>query len=146
MFAFERSIWVNRTQQEVWDYLSEPTNDPKWRGSAVSAEWISSPPYGVGSTYRSVDKLMGRNIDGTQVVTAWDVPDLYCFKSGSGPLSFEFTATLVSKDNGTQLTFSGQAELAGVFKIAEGLAGRQMEKQIAADMDGFKRVMEGGTK
>ena len=130
----------------MFDYISDPSSDREWSDSAVSAEWISDPPQGVGSTYRSVDKLMGRNIDGTQVVTAWDVPDLYCFKSGSGPLSFEFTVTLVSKDNGTQLTFSGQAELAGVFKIAEGLAGKQMEKQIAADMDGFKRVMEGGTK
>ena len=74
------------------------------------------------------------------------MPDLYCSKSGTGPLSFEFTAALESRDDGTQLTFSGQAELAGIFKIAEGLAGKQLEKQIAADMDGFKRVMEGGTK
>jgi carbon monoxide dehydrogenase subunit G len=146
MFRFKRSIWVNRTQQEVWDYFTEPTNDPKWRGSAISAEWISDPPHGVGSTYRAVDKLMGRTIEDVHEITAWDAPDQSSFKSSSGPLSFEFTATLESKDNGTQLTFSGQAELAGLFKIAEGLASKQMEKQITADMAGFKHVMEGGTR
>ena len=83
MFACERSIWVNRTQQEVWDYVSEPTNDPKWRGSAVSAEWISDPPHGVGSTYRSVDNFMGRTIEGTTEHHIWDEPNQVGFKSAS---------------------------------------------------------------
>ena len=146
MFKFEQSIWTTKNPQEVFEFLSEPTNDAEWRANSVSAEWISDPPHGVGSTYRAVDKLMGRTIEDVHEFTAWDEPNQSSFKSSSGPLSFEFTATLKPKDNGTQLTFSGQAELAGFFKIAEGLASKQMEKQIAADMDGFKRVMEGGTK
>lgn len=60
MFTFERTIWVNRTQQDVFDYISEPANDREWRDSNVSAEWMSDPPHGVGSSYRSVDKFLGR--------------------------------------------------------------------------------------
>ena len=37
MFNFEQSIWINRTPEEVFDYLSEPTNDAEWRGSSLSA-------------------------------------------------------------------------------------------------------------
>ena len=146
MFMFERSIWVNRTQQDVFSYLSEPANDREWRDSNVSSEWISDPPHGVGSSYHSVDKFLGRKMEGTTEHHIWDAPDKIGFKSGSGPMSFQFTATLESKENGTQLTFSGQAKLAGLFKMAEGLAGKQMEKQLAVDMDGFKRVMEGGMR
>jgi hypothetical protein len=38
----------------------------------------------------------------------------------------------------------GQAEMGGFFKIAEGLAGRQLEKQIEKDLAGLKRALEGG--
>ena len=146
MFNFEHSIWINRTPQEVFDYLSEPNNDPEWRRSAVSAEWISDPPHGVGSTYKSVDKLMGRNMEVTQEVTAWDPPNQTGFQGASGPMSFEFTVTFEAPDNGTKATISVEAQTGGLFKIAEGLAAKQMEKQVSTDFAGLKRVMEGGTK
>jgi len=146
MFTFERSIWVNRAQQDVFDYLSDPRNDREWGDGNVSAEWVFDPNHGVGSIYRLGDKFIGRTIEGTTEHHIWDAPYKIGFKSASGPLSFEFMATLESKEDGTQLTFSGQAEVAGVFKSAEGLAGKQLEKQKATDMAGFKRVMEGGKK
>ena len=146
MFDFEQSIWTNRTQQEVFDYLSEPTNDAKWRGSSVSAEWISDPPHGVGSTNKAVDKLMGRNIESTREITAWDPPNQFGFKGASGPMSFELTMTFEAQDNGTKATISVEAQTGGLFKMAEGLAGKQMEKQVSTDIAGLKRVMEGGTK
>lgn len=31
------------------------------------------------------------------------------------------------------MTISGQAEIGGFFKLAEGLAGKQLEKQMEAD-------------
>ena len=74
MIAFEKSIFINRPQQEVFDFVSNPANDPQWRSGAESAEWTSEGPVGVGSTYRSVDKLLGRKIEGTTEVTIWDPP------------------------------------------------------------------------
>ena len=146
MFDFEQSIWTNRTQQEVFDYLSEPTNDAKWRGSSVSAEWISDPPHGVGSTNKAVDKLMGRNIESTREITAWDPPNQFGFKGASGPMSFELTMTFEAQDNGTKATISVEARSGGLFKMAENLFAKQMEKQVSTDMASLKRVMGGGTK
>ena len=146
MFNFEQSIWINRTPEEVFDYLSEPTNDAEWRGSSLSAEWISDSPHGVGSTYKSVDKLMGRKIEATQEITAWDSPNQFGFKGASGPMSFELTFTFEAQDNGTKATISVEAQTRGLFKMAEGLAAKQMEKQVSTDIAGLKRVMEGGTK
>ena len=146
MFKFEQSIWTAKNPQEVFEFLSEPTNDAEWRANSVSAEWISDPPHGVGSTYTSVGKLMGRNIESTQELTAWDPPNQFGFKGASGPMSFELTFTFEAQDNGTKATISVEAQTGGLFKMAEGLAGKQMEKQVSTDIAGLKRVMEGGTK
>ena len=146
MIGFEKSFWTSKSPQEVFDYLSDPTNDAEWRESSVAAEWTSDSPHGVGSTYKSVDKLLGRNIEAIQEITAWDSPNQFGFKGASGPMSFELTMTFEAQDNGTKATISVEAQSGGLFKMAENLFGKQMEKQFSTDMASLKRVMGGGTK
>jgi hypothetical protein len=45
---------------------------------------------------------------------------------------------------GTQISFGGQAELGGFLKLAEGMAGKQMEKQRDDDFNNLKAVLEAG--
>jgi hypothetical protein len=144
MFKFKKSYFIDRPQQEIFDFATNPANDTKWRESAVSAEWASEGPPGVGSKLRSVDKLMGRKIESVSVITAWDPPNVYGQKADSGPVPFEMTIKLEPEGSGTRLSVEGQAEIGGFFKLAEGLAGKQLEKQLDTDFNGLKRVLEGG--
>jgi uncharacterized protein YndB with AHSA1/START domain len=144
MFKFKKSYHIDLPQQQVFDYATNPMNDTQWRESAVSSQWESDAPIGVGSRLRSVDKLMGRNIESTLEISAWDPPKLYGQKSVGGPMPFEMTITLEPEGAGTRINVEGQAEIGGFFKLAEGLAGKQLEKQIDADFAGLKRVLEGG--
>lgn len=144
MISFSKNIHIDRTQQEVFDYLSDPSNDSKWRSSAVSSEWISDGPPGVGSKLKSVDRMLGREMESTIEITAWDPPKSFAQKALGGPVPFEFTVTLEPHGDGTHVTIDGQAEIGGFFKIAEGLAGKQFENQIEDDIAGLKRALEGG--
>jgi carbon monoxide dehydrogenase subunit G len=145
MINFSKTVYIERPQQEVFDFLADPTNDPKWRDSSVSAELVTPGPVGVGSQVKSVDKLMGRKIEGTVEFTHWDPPHKFGQKAIGGPIPFESLITLDPKDTGTEVRFEGQAEIGGFFKLAEGLAGRQLEKQIEADLAGLKRTLEAGS-
>lgn len=142
MITFSKSVFIDRPPQEVFEFASDPTNDPKWRDSAVSAEWISEGPPGVGSKLRSVDKLIGREIESTAEITAWDPPNKYGQKAEGGPIPFEMTISLEPQDGGTLLKLDGQAEAGGFFKMAEGLVGKQLKKQLEKDLQGLKEVME----
>ena len=144
MFEFENTLFINRPPQEVFDFVIDPGNDPEWRSSAVSGEWTSEGPIGVGSAFRTVDKFLGRKIESTSEVTIWDPPNQFGSKSVGGSMPFEGTIRIESKENGTQLTLRGQAELGGFFKIAEGLAGKQIKKQLVADFDALKLLLEEG--
>lgn len=144
MIKFEKRYYIDRPKQEVFDFVTDPANDTKWRDSASSAEWISEGPVGVGSTQRSVDKFLGRKIELTTEVTAWDPPNKYGLKTLSGPVPTESTITFESEGSGTQLTINGQVEFGGFFKMTEGLLGKQVEKQLDTDFNGLKRVLEEG--
>ena len=144
MYEFEKSILINRLQQEVFEYVTDPANYAKYIGGSEGAEWTSEGPVGVGSTLRSVGKFMGRKMEGMSEVTAWDPPNQYTRKSVGGPVPFEMKMLFAAQDNGTQLTLSGQAEIGGFFKLAEGLVGKQFEKQMDGDLKTLKRLMEEG--
>jgi hypothetical protein len=144
MYTFKKSTFINVSQQELFDFVSNPYNDTKWRPSAVSVEWTSQDPVGVGSTQKSVDKFLGREIESTSEVTVWDPPNEFATKSVGGPIPYELSMKFSPKDDGTQLTLNGQAEIGGFFKLAEGMAGKQFEKQIDADLKSLKEHLEEG--
>jgi ligand-binding SRPBCC domain-containing protein len=57
MYTFEHSVFINRPVQEVWEYVSEPSNHPKFE-PPESREWTSGAPHGVGSTYHAVSRFL----------------------------------------------------------------------------------------
>ncbi len=144
MLTWEKSIFINRPQQEVWDFISNPATLAQWSSTAESSEWTSEGPHGVGSTQREVGKVLGRKVEGISEVTAWDPPNEYSRKSPGGPMPWESTMKLEPKENGTQLTGNFQGELGGLFKMAEGLVGKKAEKEIVTNFDALKLLLEAG--
>jgi carbon monoxide dehydrogenase subunit G len=144
MFKYEKSVFINRPQQEVFDFVTDLSNDSKWQSSIESVERVSDGPIGVGSTWRYVTKLLGRKNETEIQMTSYDPPRQSTVKAVGGPIPFENTHKFQKQDSGTLLTFIGQAELGGFFKIAEGLAGKQIEKQIESDAAALKKLLEAG--
>lgn len=144
MFKFEKSVLIHRPQQEVFDYVTDLANDPKWQSSIESVERTTDGPIGAGSTWHYVTKFLGRKAESDIQMTSYDPPHGVSVKSIGGPVPFENTYKFEAQEGGTLLIVSGQAELGGFFKIAEGLAGKQIEKQIEADGAALKKLLEEG--
>ncbi len=142
MDRFEKSIFINRPRQEVFDFTVDPLNDARWQSDIVSSEATSEGPRGVGSTSRVVRKFLGREMDSTIEITAWDPPDQVNYKSVGGPMEFEFSAKYEEQEGGTLLTMTGQAEFGGFFKLASGMVVKQAEKSMGEDMAALKELME----
>jgi carbon monoxide dehydrogenase subunit G len=88
--------------------------------------------------------LLGRELDTTVEVTAWDPPNHAAFKSVGGPFPFEYKVTLEPEGEGTKVSMNGQADVGGFFKLAEGLLGGRMRKQFKQDFETLKSVLESG--
>ena len=146
MITFETTIFINRPQQEVFDFMSNPANNTEWQSTVESAEWTSEGPAGVGSAQRVVTRFLGRKIESIADITVWDSPNQFAFKMSNGPIPFEGTNRFESKENGTQVTISGKAEPGGFFKLAEGLAGKQGKKQLETDLSALKLILENGAE
>lgn len=66
------TIDIDRPAAEVFAYLADFENNPKWQGGMDRCRWTSEPPVGVGSTYEQVAHFLGKAILTTFEVTALD--------------------------------------------------------------------------
>ncbi len=144
MYQFESSIHINRPPQDVFDYVTNPANSARWQSGTESSEWTSEGPPGVGSTYKWVTSFLGRKIESSVEITGWDPPNQNSIKAKSGPIPFEVTTTYDKEGDGTLLTLRGHAEFGGFFKLAEGLVGKQLEKQNESNFAALKLLLESG--
>jgi hypothetical protein len=110
------------------------------RVSQTDSRW----PIGVGSIFRYETNFLSRKSETEIQLTSYDPPNGASVKAINGPVPFDNTYKFESKGNGTQMTFSGQAEIGGFFKMAEGLAAKQIEKQFDVDAAALKKLLEEG--
>ncbi|GEM_PF-826863 len=147
MYKFTKSVFINRSQQDVFEFLSNPANMPKWQSAVELAEWTSEGNPGVGSTYKAVVKMPGGKSENIFEITHWDPPNRYNYKSVkfSIPGSIKSSFTLAPKENNScQLTFEAQLEAAGILKIAESMLGKQAEKGEGNTIETLKQLLEAG--
>lgn len=146
MYKFSKSVLINRSQKDVFDFLRNPANITRWQSGVEAAEWTSTGAPGVGSTYKSLVKIPGSKSEAIFEVTHWDPPYRYGYKSIklSMPVNIQSSYTLTSAVQGTQLTFEAQIEAAGILKIAEGLLGKMAEKGDGSSIETLKQLLEAG--
>ena len=147
MGKFTLSIFINRSQQDVFDFISDPANLPKWDSDFESAEWISSNTPGIGSTYRASGKRLGSEKDGFFEIVQWDRSNRYGYKVKERMFLFEHAETIFTlkpKDNGTEVTYEAQFEIVGILKFAEGFAARMGKKRVESNLNAAKRLLEVG--
>ena len=51
MIKIETTVHVERPPQEVFAYLANFENNPKWQSGMREAQFTSEPPLRLGSTY-----------------------------------------------------------------------------------------------
>ena len=147
MQKFTVSVFFNRSQQDVFDFLSDPANLSKWDSDFESAEWISSDAPGIGSIYRASGKRLGSQKDGWFEIVQWNRPNCYSYKVKERMFIFEraeTAITLTPKDNGTEATFEYQFEVVGILNLAEGIVAKIGKKRIEGNLDTAKRLLEAG--
>ena len=147
MYQLQTSVFINRSPQDVFDFLSNPTNVPKWQTTIELAEWTSTGKPSIGSTYKQVIKFLGRNSESMFEITSWGPPNRYSYKAGKLPFPVDNIQTMFSltpKENGTQVICDAQIETVGAFKFIEKSIGKQAEKQDRINLDTAKHLLEAG--
>lgn len=138
--AVERSIWIARPPEEIWDYLADVSNEPQWRDIMIEARWVSEPPYGVGSTGLNVVKGIG---DWPWKVTEWDEPRSASWDVTGGKFEGSQGGYRVEPEGaGSRVTTHAHFKPSTFTRILMPIMMRSIGRQFAAELEKLKVIME----
>jgi len=145
MSVIEHEVFFKQPVEEVFPYVGDPEAYPDWQDGFPESEFISDGPLGVGSIYRAVHIIAGRRVEVDNEVIAYEPNERFAFKSISGNLEVTGDLRLQPTGGGTKLIARFEAQVGGLFRLAEPLAARIIKRQQQADWEKLKILMKTGS-
>jgi uncharacterized protein YndB with AHSA1/START domain len=142
MATFEINLVIHRPIEDVFAFLSNAENLPRWRAATLEVKPISSGAPSVGSVFKGRFTFLGRPFDGNLEVIAREPYHRYATKMVEGPFPLEAHYTLEPVEGGTQLTLMIQGEPGGFFKLAEPLVVSMARRSYESDLHNLKEMLE----
>ena len=90
MDGFELGIVINRSIEDVFAFLSNLENDPKWRREWVDAKNTSEGLMSVVARFSLFSEMFGKRNEVVYEVSTYEPNHIAAWKTISGPLPLTF--------------------------------------------------------
>jgi carbon monoxide dehydrogenase subunit G len=128
----ELTIEIERTPEDVFAYLTDVSNLPKWQAGVKSATLRDG-------RIEESRSLLGRELHTSLEIVERVEPRLFILRALDGPVPFSVRHELEPADGATRLRVTAVGEVPG---FAAGLLARRAEKQFRKDFERLKRILE----
>jgi len=142
MINVEDSIIINRPVEEVFAFVADQTNAPRWQQGLLEVQRITDGPLGVGTKHTAVRKFMGRRVEATNEYIGYVPNEEITFTGRSGPAHFEVSYLTEPAAGGTKLTCKMQMEQGGLFSLVDSLIAGSLKRDFKADFRDLKALLE----
>ena len=138
MINFENKIHIERPRQEVFDFVSNFENVPKWNYFVKGVRKINEVPLGLGARFHQIRKTDQQQFE----IIEFERPDKVVVKTLDGwspqfTMAFEFEAS----GNQTLLIDTWQLET-GYNPLLETLGKSKIKAAVAENLSKLKELME----
>lgn len=143
--SFEISLDIRRSPADVFAFIADFQNMPKWYEAVDSVTPDSTAPAGLGGRFQMVRSLPGGAAHNTVEVTSYEPDREVTFSSINGPTPFLYRYRLEPIPAGTRLTLLGDISAEGLPGPAAhlgGLVGRLFQQGMKKNLQVLKRILE----
>ncbi len=142
MVRIEGEILINRPVEEVFDFVADERNEPRYNPQMLRAEQISSGPIGLGTRFRAEVMSMGRTAEMTIEFTTYERPRRLASRTWMAAMEIQGTLTFDPVPEGTRMRWSWEIEPRGVFKLMTPLIASMGQRQEKTIWTSLKRYLE----
>ena len=133
MATFENTVMISRPIEEVFAFLSDFENVPKWNYAIVETHKVSEGPVGVGTIYQQVRSVPSRSKERFEV-TAYNPPRQLEIRGQLGPFPSRLAYALAAVPEGTRITNAVELELRGPGRLLGRVAVPRVRDAVAANL------------
>jgi uncharacterized protein YndB with AHSA1/START domain len=142
VIAFETDTTIERPVQEVFAYVSDPLNFPRWNSAVRAVRKTSAGDNGGASTYSMERRLpTGRAVNELEVVAS-EPPRTFAIRTTSGPTPFLYRYQLSEETGETLMKLDAEVELPGAASFLPQLARRLVKKGVDDNLATLKQILE----
>jgi len=137
----EKSTIVRRPSHEVFAFVADQTNAPRWQSGIVEVRRLTNGPPGFGTKHTFTRTFMGRQMTGENEYVAFEPGKRVDFRTTSGPrLLASYAVTAVPE--GTRLTATMEVDFSGVMSVAEPLVARALGRDVVGNLARLTSILE----
>ena len=145
MIKFENSVVIKQPVGRVFEFVTNISNNPKWQTDVLELAITSEGPFELGSTYRCVNRFMGKRIETEGIIIEY-VPDRACsFRITSGSVTGESSFLFEAMNGSTKFTTAAELDLR-FLSLGKIIVKRKIYSQLKNDMLKLKNILENGKK
>jgi hypothetical protein len=142
MEAFENTLMIRRTTEDVFAFLADFENVPRWNHAIGSTTKASPGPVGVGSVYRQV-RAEPRQSEERFEVTVFEPIERLAIDGEIGPFHAHLAYRLEPIEGATRLTNTVELEPSSAMgKLLATVARPRIEAAVADNLRDLKALME----
>jgi carbon monoxide dehydrogenase subunit G len=135
-------IVINRPIDEVFDFVADERNEPKYNPQMTRAEMVTQRPIGVGTKFHVKTTGVGRTADMTIEYTEFDRPRRLGSATHISNMDINGTLVFEAQGQSTKMKWLWNIEPRGFLKLLGPIVRRMGERQELAIWTGLKKVME----
>ncbi|MBA2342719.1 MAG: SRPBCC family protein [Thermoleophilaceae bacterium] len=130
---------------EVWDFVMNTRNDPKWIANVVEVGKGADQPIELGLEIEETMKFYGVRLPMTLTVAEHEPPTRSAVDV-RGPVDGRGSNQLEPVDGGTRFTMTMDTDAHGFFKLAEPVFARMARRDVTSSVETLKDILESGAK
>ncbi len=133
MARVEGEIIINRPVEEVFDFVADECNEPRFNPRMTRAEQISDGPIGLGTRFHTELKTMGRTMPMVVEFTGFERPRRLASVTRSPMMVTDGALPFEPAPGGTRMRWSWDVRPLGPMRVMApfvGAIGRRQERGI----------------
>ena len=137
-----KTIVINRPKKEVFDFLANGLNNPKWRSSVIDISLAEGSQSQLGAVYKQGSKgPFGRRIDADYKIVELEPNAKIVFQVITGPARPTGKFLLADSGTNTELTFALNFEPKGFAKLLGPMVQKTMDMEVQ-NLENLKSFLE----
>lgn len=134
---------IGRPAREVFEFVSDSSNNPRWQKGQRSCVWTTPPPHGLGSVYEQEARFLGRTVSTRFKVVDYDPGRSITIESieSSFPIRVRRSVEPLGPER-SRVTAEISGEPGGFFGLIGPVLRRLAQRSVDADYDRLVKLLE----
>jgi uncharacterized protein YndB with AHSA1/START domain len=146
LITFETSVRIRRPIEEVFSYVADPLNFPRWNSAVEAVRKTPAAENGVASTYSMERELpTGRAVNELEVVAS-QRPREFAIRTTAGPTPFLYRYRFSGERGETVVRLDAEVELQGTAALLPAIARRLVKNGVDHNLATLKQILEGARR